>query len=163
MATQLPAHFSDPHLWTIDSMYPSRSVWDRIFSHYVTPLIEYYQASGIALIPNRGSCYRSPAHELTRGRSGNSLHCFPALSSGACDLVRLDGLPIATVLDDLCLDLPFRRIAFYPNNHFVHVDYGDRGGVQLLHKQLFTCSSITAEWVHQSNGPQASYFPICRA
>lgn len=142
-----PHHYSDPLAWVIDGILPVRHIWDRIECYHIRPLTSLFHATGVPLVPSMRSCYRSRAYELSRGRSGSSLHTFPGATRGACDLLRADGVDVASVLDLLVERGPWRRICHYPNNGFIHVDYGDVQGRICDHRQLFTCSGPVLPWV----------------
>jgi hypothetical protein len=141
-----PKEYSDPFAWTITGDLPPRYVWDRIEAHHIRPLIRIYLSEGVALVPSMRSCYRSVAYELKKGRSGKSLHTFPAASRGACDLIRLDGVDVSSAIDLLVELGPWRRICYYRLQGFVHVDYGDQDGGLCGRRQLWECDGGSAPW-----------------
>jgi hypothetical protein len=74
------------------------------------------------------------------------MHCFPPGTRGACDLVKANGLPFSDGdLATIKARLPFARLCWYPNNGFLHVDYGERSARK--GRSWFTCKASTAAWV----------------
>lgn len=137
---------ADPSAWSIDGTQPPPRVWKMIQEHYIAPLLAFGKAHGVYLVPSMRSCYRSPEYERKKGRAGSSYHCFPPGTRGACDLVRADGGSMADALDLFKASLPFPRIAWYPANGFIHVDYGERSGRK--GRNLYLCKSPSSLWVH---------------
>ena len=154
MTRGVPRIFGNPRKWTVNGTVPDPEIWRRIELYHIAPLLELWRETGIVLMPSRGSCYRPISWELMRKRSGNSLHCFPGSSKGAIDLVREDGFDIVTILDHLALFSPWRRICYYQNHSFVHADYGDRSGVEVIRRQLFVCDDDRSSWVFKSWLPE---------
>lgn len=149
-----PPQFDDASAWTVDHSLPARGVWDRIVKYHVMPCMDLFHAHGVGLVPSVGSCYRSVAHEISKGRPGTSLHCFPVGTRGACDLVRADRVDMATVIDLLVEQGPWRRICWYPVQRFVHVDYGDHKGQPVARRQLFEAPHIHGSWSFRSFLPE---------
>jgi len=135
--------------WCIDSTPPVH-IQRTIYQLYVRVAGEIMQRHNVNLIPSQRSCYRSYGYEIKRGRSGSSLHTFPAGTGGACDFVLKTGPIDDNALHVLKLHSPFRRIAYYPNNGFVHVDYG-MPGLPLHVRQFFTCASPKSPWKYQGD------------
>lgn len=149
-----PKQYEDPREWSITREMPPVEVWARILQYHITPVVSLFHAEGIALLPSRGSCYRPKEWELSKGRSGISLHTFPGVSRGACDLVRADGQAVESVLDLLVFNGPWRRITLYPSDRFIHVDYGDQDGQLCKRRQLFECAGGRAAWRFRSWLPE---------
>lgn len=143
-----PKEWCDPRAWNITGEPCPPHVWDIIQANYIPELRRLLTVHGVALVPSGRSCYRSPAWERAKGRNGRSFHCFPVGSLGACDLVRAGGLPIdQAALHALRSWSAFSRICHYPNNGFVHVDYGGPGARKRPGRTLFTCKAPAASWV----------------
>ena len=138
-----------PASFSIDGIPPVH-ITRTIYQLYFKVLLQLADQYDIDLVPSLNSCYRSYAYEIKRGRSGSSLHTFPAGTGGACDLVRSTGPIDQDALHMLKLHSPFRRIAYYPNNGFVHVDYG-MPGMPLHVRQFFTCASPKSPWKYQGD------------
>jgi hypothetical protein len=131
--------------WCITSAPPPPRVWDIIRGAYVEPLRYLRDVHGVELVPSGRSCYRPKGWELAKGRKGTSLHTFPAGSRGACDLIMRGGGKITErALHVLKLHAPFARICHYPNNGFVHVDYGGRG--TRPGRSFYVCASPAGAW-----------------
>jgi hypothetical protein len=148
----VPACYTDPRAWSITGEPLPGYVWDIVRANYIEPLRRIAERSGVVLVPSiapgalGGSCYRSPEYERRKGRAGTSLHCFPAGSLGACDLVMMGGGVITpAALDALRRWSPFARVCHYPANGFAHVDYTGPG-VTRLGRGWYTCASPAAAW-----------------
>jgi hypothetical protein len=134
---------ADRRAWCIYGAMPA-AIWDRVQRFYIEPLRAFGKAHGVWLVPSARSCYRSPEHELKRGRSGTSMHCFPPGTRGACDLVTVDGTAISGHLPTIKAFAPFNRIAWYPANGFIHVDYGERSVRK--GRTYYMCASPVSAW-----------------
>ena len=154
MSTKEPAEYTDPTAWTITRELPPPDLWPVIRDAYILPLQTLWYLEGIALIPSLHSCYRPKWYERSKGRSGNSLHCFPAGTLGACDITLADGAPVIHVLDRVIEELPFRRICVYRGHNFLHVDYGEQGRRSGDRRSLWECATITGQWVRRSDLPE---------
>lgn len=150
MANKEPEAYTTPTDWTITRELPPPHIWPAIRDGYILPLQTLWYLEGIALVPSLHSCYRPPSYERSKGRSGNSLHCFPAGSMGACDITLSDGRPVIEVVDRVIEELPFRRIVVYHGHNFLHVDYGEPGRRSGERRSLWACSAINGSWVRQS-------------
>lgn len=117
---------------------------------YIIPLQTLWYTHGVGLVPSDRSCYRSVEYELSRGRSGRSLHTFPPDTKGACDLRLHNFARIEHVIDTVIEELPFRRIVYYPNNNFLHVDYGEKGRRSGDRRSLWVCAGPLQPWIRQS-------------
>lgn len=141
-----PEAYTDPSQWsrTEDPIPPD--VWAIIRDHYITPCSRLFYHHRVALVPSDRSCYRTVAYELSRGRRGSSLHTFPPGTLGACDLTTASGLEIIHHLDTIVDHGPWRRIAVYTNNNFIHVDYGDQGARSGDRRSLWACARPREPW-----------------
>ena len=149
-----PKQYEQPTAWAIDQQSPPPDVWRRLLQYHIRPVVSIFYAEGVPLVPSRGSCYRPPAWEVQKGRSGFSLHTFPGRSHGACDLVRADGIKVVSVLDLLVEQGPWRRICWYPSRDFIHVDYDDHQGTPCERRQLFECAGPREPWIFRSWLPE---------
>lgn len=145
-----PAAYDDPTAWHVNRGRIPPEIWGLVRDHYIIPITTFYYTTGIRLVPSQNSVYRPLDHEHTRGRTGLSLHCFPAGTKGAADLTLEDGSPVIHILDQVIDALPFRRICLYPNHNFIHVDYGGPGVRSGQRRSLWQCTSVRGQWVRMS-------------
>jgi len=80
------------------------------------------------------SGYRPIDYELSRGRSGNSEHCFRG--KGAVDL-SCDPDKLIELLK-LLIESEYTRVCYYPEDQFIHCDF--------KHKQKYTYLSTHGTW-----------------
>jgi hypothetical protein len=132
--------------WTTSQSAIPVHIARTIYYAYINVIRELEKNFSVKFVPSQNSCYRPYAYEISRGRSGGSLHTFPAGTLGACDLITSKGRITASDLDLLKIYSPFKRICYYPNNGFVHVDYG-LPGMPVHRREYYTCISPTAKWV----------------
>jgi len=111
----------------------SQDVADKILHFHILPLQEIRDKIGRAVKVSKRSGYRPVDYEKAHGRSGNSQHCFR--THGAVDLVY-----DAELLKELKENSPYKRICFYPNNNFIHVDWKGTG------RKYYECPSPTGKW-----------------
>jgi hypothetical protein len=145
-----PAAYSDPTAWHVNRGRIPPEIWELVREHYVRPITSFYYATGIRLVPSLNSVYRPQDHEIERGRSGSSLHCFPPGTKGAADLTLEGGGPVIHVLDRVIDELPFRRICVYPEHNFLHVDYGEPGRRSGDRRSLWQSASLGGPWIRMS-------------
>lgn len=138
--------YDTPDEWIVTGSGMPAELWPVIGSAYVAPLLQLCSVHGIALVPSVRSCYRPMEYELSRGRNGRSLHCFPQGSLGACDIRRADGGKIEEVIDVVIDRCPFRRIALYPAQGFIHVDYGGDQLRDSSRRSLWLCDGPLSRW-----------------
>ena len=81
---------------------------------------------GVPVEISKQSGYRPKAYELSKGRSGNSQHCFE--EGGAVDLTCDSGK--FQRLYELLQNSGYKRICLYPENMFIHCDY--KGADQVM-------------------------------
>lgn len=145
-----PQAYTTPHDWTITGDQPPAHLWPVIRDAYIVPLQSNWYMSGIGWVPSMRSVYRPVEYEISKGRSGRSLHCFPAGTQGAADLTTHDGSSVMDHVDNLVEELPFRRLCVYRANNFVHVDYGDIGRRSGDRRSLWVCDGPNLPWVRMS-------------
>jgi len=145
------AIYEDRGQWTTSDQELPGDLWQLIKWRYVEPLRQLAIVQKVVLVPSARSCYRPKDYEREHGRSGNSLHCFPPGSFGACDIRRLDGGHIREVIDTVIERTPFRRIALYPGHGFIHVDYGDGEKRPGTRRSLWLCEGPLQPWVFMSH------------
>lgn len=148
-----PEAYGDRSEWSVIEGGPPDALWPVIVAAYVDPLRELWRKTGIAMVPSARSCYRPADYEISRGRAGNSLHTFPPGSLGACDIRRLDGGQIEEVIDTVIEGTPFRRIALYPGQGFIHVDYGGDRLRSGSRRSLWLCRGPLQRWEYMSPLP----------
>lgn len=119
-------------------------VADAILHYHIVPMSVVREELGAAIEVSRRSGHRPEEYELQKGRSGNSTHTFKVTTKdpegkGASDYTAND---IECLLDLMIKHTGYTRICYYPNNKFIHTDYGfpERG------RRLFTAQSPTAKW-----------------
>lgn len=141
-----PYQYNDPHAWVITGERPPEHVWPRILKYHLTPALTLFHATGVALLPSMGSCYRSPVYERSKGRSGSSLHTFPHGSRGACDYTLPGGMDVMHHMDHVIQSMPHRRLCYYPGHGFVHADYGDQHGQAAKERTMWIADGPGAKW-----------------
>jgi hypothetical protein len=136
----------NPLIWTKEEGGPPPAIWTVIEDAYIRPLLVISRSFGVQLVPSDQSGYRSPRYEISRGRSGRSVHTFPPGSLGAADLRYKDSTPIVWAVESLIDAGPWQRIAVYVNHQFVHVDYGHPSQPTPRSRTLYTCSGPLHPW-----------------
>lgn len=84
---------------------------------------------GFPIIISKQSGYRPKLYEISRGRSGNSQHCFEG--KGAVDLT-CDSSQLSELFE-LLQQSEFTRVCLYLNKGFIHADF------KREEKQVFLC------------------------
>lgn len=109
---------------------------DAIYLHHLIPLNNVNKKVGAWV--SLKSCYRPISYELSKKRTGESLHTFKD-GKGACDIAadNLDEL-----LKVLIRETKYMRFAVYPT--FIHCDYASN------ERQLFTSDS-NSNWTFKQN------------
>ena len=97
-----------------------QEIADKILKYHIIPLQGIRDILKSPMTISERSGYRSLDYELSRGRSGDSEHCYRG--KGACD-VTVSGAENLRVLGLLLLCSPYTRICFYPGDKFYHLDY----------------------------------------
>lgn len=117
-------------------------VANKLLRHHIWVMNPIREKLGGWITASQRSGFRSRGHELSMGRNGNSQHTFQGLGAvdWTCDRVNIRRLLA------LMKDTPYTRIAFYPNNNFIHADYVPVDGG----KQFFRCNSPTSPWVRDT-------------
>jgi hypothetical protein len=121
-----------------------QSIADKLLGYHITPMNKVRGELGEAIFVSKKSGWRPKQYELDNGRSGRSEHTFlpsdkDPLGRGAVDYTanRIDDL-----LELIIKHTDYTRICYYPNNKFVHCDYGfeERG------RRLFKSQSPVGSW-----------------
>jgi hypothetical protein len=112
------------------------SVADKLLKHIrvIQPIREKL---GVPISASENSGYRPIEWELKQGRSGNSEHCFKGLGAvdWTCSKDRAG-------LIELLKESEYKRVAYYPENGFIHCDFkGD--------EKLFFLSDSKSNWKRQ--------------
>jgi len=97
-------------------------VQDKILEFHLYPLSFLRWDIDCPIIISLRSAFRPVEHEIEKGRSGNSEHCFKGL--GASDITSPQFKKMVKRLLDLEI---YDRLILYPDNNFVHGDYSDVG------------------------------------
>lgn len=129
----------------VDLPIPPR-IWMDIGTYHVTPLRRLQLFTGAMFFPSKRSGYRPGEWERSKGRDGSSLHTFKPGSWGAVDLVMWNGTHVRHAVDLLVEYGPWRRICYYRDKAFVHVDYGDHDGKRCKRRQLFEAVGDGSVW-----------------
>lgn len=149
-----PHEYARTERWCITGQPPPKRIADILQAHYIRPLLRLADETGHLFDVSGGSGYRTREWELSKRRSGNSLHCFPVESLGACDLLPPKGLDIFQAGELLVQHMGFRRVCVYPRNGFIHADYarhkipGER-----KRAQRYMCKSPTSDWLRVPTFP----------
>jgi hypothetical protein len=93
-------------------------VLEKIFRYHIVPLNPIRHELKMPIHVSKNSGYRSVEYERLKGRSGNSEHTFKDM--GAVDLTCADMNALFNLLVKFS---PYRRIAIYKEQNFVHCDY----------------------------------------
>lgn len=149
-----PSAYTTPQDWCITGDLPPSELWPIIRDRYIIPLQRHWYTHGIGLVPSLNSVYRPVSYEISKGRPGTSLHCFPAGTFGAADLTMHDGSKVKHVIDSVVEHLPFRRICYYEAQNFIHVDYGENGRRSGDRRSLWLCSKPGGSWTRMSWLPE---------
>lgn len=108
---------------------PSRQILNHIVADHFWAVNGIRADLGIPMSVNAG--YRSVEHERSRGRSGNSQHCYRPHEfngrRGATDLSfwysKHKTPQNFSDLAEVLLSSPYKRLAWYPVGKFFHCDY----------------------------------------
>lgn len=121
-----------------------QEIADKILLFHIVPMNKVREELDDAIKVSKKSGWRPKQYELDKGRSGRSEHTFlPSAKDpdgrGAADYTanRIDDL-----LELIIKKTDYTRICYYPNNKFIHCDYGfeERG------RRLFKAQSPSASW-----------------
>lgn len=97
----------------------STSIAEKIIQHHLYPLNNIRKQLGVPIHVTSG--YRPEWWEIKQGRSGKSQHVFEGI--GAVDVSLFGNKDLYPRLFAM-LSNQYRRIAYYPEQNFVHLDYG---------------------------------------
>jgi len=128
-------YFSVNELCITDEAIP-QDIADKLLKHHIWPMNVVRERLGEPIYASSNSGYRPESYERSKGRSGNSQHCFKG--SGAVDWTAVD---IDTLLGLILTNTEYTRVAYYPDAKFIHCDYkylGEKG------KQYF--ESADSKW-----------------
>lgn len=123
---------------TIDGSMPPADVCAKLERYHFVMLDGIRELLGAPIRISKGSGYRPPEHEIAKGRSGTSEHCFRG--NGALDLTADD---VRKLYDLLVMHSTYTRICFYPKNGFIHCDHKLIPGNR---RALYQCQSPTSDW-----------------
>ena len=118
-----------------------QDVADKLLQHHIWEMNPVREAIDAAILASDNSGYRPKHYEKSRGRSGNSQHCFEG--KGAVDWTTRGD--IKDLLKLIMKMTGYTRICYYPNNKFIHCDYKHEGP----DRQYFECASPTSAWEYQ--------------
>lgn len=137
-------YFTISELCIVSDAVP-QAVADKLLQHHILPMNQVRHKLAAPIWASQKAGYRPRAYEISKGRSGNSQHCFLNDSKGAIDWTTKGDIQemIALIIEHT----DYTRICYYPNNNFVHCDYKhpDRG------RRYFVCHSPTSKWEFQRN------------
>ena len=110
-------------------------VSDKILKWHIIPMQRVRNVLGIAIWASQKSGYRSLSWEKSKGRSGNSQHCFRG--KGATDWTcRNFSDNKDKLLEAIIKETDYTRIAIY--NSFIHCDYKETDSNS---RELYTSDS----------------------
>jgi len=111
------------------------TIADRILKWHILPMQSVRNNLGFAIWASQKSGYRSKSWELSKGRSGNSQHCF--IDKGAVDWTCLNfQANKGKLLKQIIQETSYTRLAVY--NSFIHCDYKQTASGQ---RELYTSTS----------------------
>lgn len=114
-------------------------VSDKILKWHIIPMQRVRNVLGIAIWASQKSGYRSKTWELSKGRSGNSQHCF--IGKGAVDWTCINFQANKNkLLKQIIEQTSYTRVALY--NSFIHCDYKQTSSGE---RELYT-STANSEW-----------------
>ena len=93
----------------------------KIYRHHIVIVQVARVELGIPIIVSDKSGYRSKKWELQRGRSGNGQHTY--VTKGAADYRSNSKENTLKLLKWLVENGQYKRIAYYPNEGFIHCDH----------------------------------------
>jgi hypothetical protein len=96
---------------------------DSILQYHIRPIQTVEREMNIKVTCSMKSGYRTIEHEVLSGRGNGSQHTFSEKHQygiGASDLTSTN---IKKLIEGLIKHTNYRRIAYYPKQNFVHVDY----------------------------------------
>lgn len=115
----------------------------KIMKWHFWPLQQVRTALGIPVIISKHSCYRSVKYEIGKGRNGTSEHTFLGKGAGDITCSEMDRLLVA-----ICSLTSYTRIAYYPENNFLHCDYRNR--TRAFYINTYNIEKKKWEWIRQS-------------
>ena len=128
-------NFTLSELCIVDDDIPL-SIANKLLKH-ISIIQPIRDKLGVPIVASENSGYRPFHWELLEGRSGNSEHCFKGLGAvdWACSKDRAG-------LIELLKESEYKRVAYYPDNGFLHCDFkGD--------EKVFFLSDSNSNWKRQ--------------
>ena len=128
-------NFTLSELCIVDDDIPI-SIANKLLKH-ISIIQPIRDKLGVPIVASENSGYRPFHWELLEGRSGNSEHCFKGLGAvdWACSKDRAG-------LIELLKESEYKRVAYYPENGFLHCDFkGD--------EKVFFLSDSNSNWKRQ--------------
>jgi hypothetical protein len=128
-------NFTLSELCIVDDDIPL-SIANKLLKH-ISIIQPIRDKLGVPIVASENSGYRPFHWELLEGRSGNSEHCFKGLGAvdWACSKDRAG-------LIELLKESEYKRVAYYPENGFLHCDFkGD--------EKVFFLSDSNSNWKRQ--------------
>jgi len=136
-------HFSVSEYCINDDNVPQR-IADAILYYHILVMNPVREELGAAIKVSKNSGWRPTKHEISKGRSGDSIHTFTKtfrdpMGKGAADYTATDILKLLRLMLE---KTSYTRIVYYPNNHFIHADHAfqERG------RRYFEAASPSSEW-----------------
>lgn len=120
------------------------SVADKLLKYHILPMQLVRDVMQIPIWASKKSGYRSEEYEKSKGRSGNSQHCFKG--KGAVDWTTATDF-IPELIENIMKYTNYTRVTYYPNNNFIHCDFKPIEGK----RQYFECASPTSKWVFKKH------------
>lgn len=107
-----------------------QDIADKILTNFIMPINNFTQALGINVFVSKKSGWRPIPYEFSKNRSGRSEHTFSkdrgATGLGAADIITEHRSDMSLLGFWLLSQSPFRRITYYRNKGFYHVDYASK-------------------------------------
>lgn len=121
-----------------------QNIADKILKYHIIPMSVIREILGFRIIVSKRSGYRPEKYEKSRGRNGKSQHCF--IEKGAGDYTADTKEELLLLLEEMKKSHTYTRIAYYPNDLFIHGDYQIFGQYQ-----YFECESPTSKWEYKGS------------
>ncbi len=138
-------HFNISEYCIVNDPVPIH-IADKILRHHIIPMSEIREELGFPVLVSQKAGYRPTWYEKKRGRSGLSQHTFSFDSKGAADYTAGSKEEIEKLLEKIKEKRIYTRVAYYPNNGFIHCDYKVQGQYQ-----YFECESTTSKWKYKGS------------
>lgn len=111
---------------------------DKVLNFHLFPLNDIRTTLGMPIHIRSG--YRPVWFEKTKGRDGDSQHCYRAKGATDCSLEKHSEANNKPPGDwahffKLLKESPYKRIAYYPDKRFFHLDYKSETRQYFINKQ----------------------------